>query len=85
MAVKTLTITEAAYISLRKTKQENESFSEVILRLSSGKKSVVDFLGLLRDSEQPAEELQKKAAGTRKRISASIRKRHDSFRHFSSN
>ena len=37
MAVKTLTITEEVYNSLSVLKQQNESFSQLFLRLSKGK------------------------------------------------
>jgi len=85
MTVKTITITENAYNMLKGMKHGDESFSEVIARIGSEKKSIVDFLGLLKDSGESVEEMQKRVKETRKRISESIRKRHDRFRHFSSN
>jgi len=42
MAVKTITITEGAYNSLKSLKGENESFSEVIGRITK-KRSLLDF------------------------------------------
>ncbi len=85
MVVKTITITENAYNTLKRMKHGDESFSEVITRIGSGKKSIVDFLGLLKDSESSAEELHKRTKEVRKRVSESFRRRHANFGHISSN
>ncbi len=55
MATKTITITEDAYGLLAQNKLEQESFSEVLIRLLSRKrhKSLMDFFGIL-----PREETQ---------------------------
>lgn len=50
MATKTLTITEDAYERLHAMKEENESFSEVIRRLTT-KVKLSDFAGLLTNEE----------------------------------
>ncbi len=50
MATKTLTITEDAYERLDALKEDNESFSEVIRRLTS-KVRLTDFAGILSDEE----------------------------------
>ncbi|MFP3910155.1 MAG: antitoxin VapB family protein [Archaeoglobaceae archaeon] len=49
MGHKTLTVSEDAYNALRKQKRKNESFSEVILRITS-KSSLLDYL---RSTEFP--------------------------------
>lgn len=85
MTVKTITVTEVAYETLKRMKVEDESFSEAIIRIGSEKKSISDFLGLLKDSDESAEKMQLRAAETRKRISESMRKRHASFRHVGDN
>ncbi len=46
MATKTLTITEEAYERLRKQKGRDESFSELILRIT-GRRPLTDFAGFL--------------------------------------
>ena len=46
MAVKTLTVTEEAYRRLRAQKAERESFSELIVRLTS-RPPLADFAGAL--------------------------------------
>ena len=50
MATKTLTITEDAYDRLFVLKEEDESFSEVIRRLTT-KVKLSDFAGLLTNEE----------------------------------
>ena len=85
MAVKTITITEKAYNTLKAMKKVDESFSEEINRIGAEKRPISDFFGLLKDSGQSAEEMQRAAKVTREKASGSMRKRHDSFRHFSGN
>ena len=85
MVVKTITITEKAYNTLKMMKKGDESFSEVISRIDSEKKSAADFLGLLKDSESSTEELQKNVVEIRKRVSESFRRRHANFGHISGN
>ncbi len=84
MAVKTITITEKAYNTLKAMKKGDESFSEEINRIGEEKKSIFDFVGLLKHSEQGTEELQEKVRKTRKQLSESFERRHDNFRHISS-
>ncbi|MBI2675685.1 MAG: antitoxin VapB family protein [Candidatus Aenigmarchaeota archaeon] len=81
MAVKTITITKDAYNVLRGMKMEKESFSDVINRIALEKKSVKDFLGILKDID--AEALQKRAREIRKSVSGSFERRHDRLRHIS--
>lgn len=50
MSTKTLTITEDAYERLFALKEESESFSEVIRRITS-KVKLSDFAGLLTETE----------------------------------
>ena len=50
MATKTLTITEDAYDRLDALKEDKESFTEVIRRLTS-KVHITDFAGILTDEE----------------------------------
>jgi predicted CopG family antitoxin len=56
MVVKTITITEEAYRHLRARKTGDESFSEVILRLTR-RRPLRDFVGIL--SAESADALRK--------------------------
>ena len=50
MAVKTITVTEEAYDALKRNKQEHESFSKTIIRMT-GKRPIMDFFGILSKEE----------------------------------
>ncbi|MDP2666318.1 MAG: antitoxin VapB family protein [Candidatus Diapherotrites archaeon] len=50
MGTKTISITDEAYDRLFRRKKGNESFSEVICRLTN-KSSILAFAGILSDSE----------------------------------
>lgn len=64
MATKTLTITEDAYERLASLKIEDESFSEVINRVT-GKVSLLSIAGILTEDE--ADALEKRIKEIRKR------------------
>lgn len=49
MAFKTITLSEEAYKRLKDQKRENESFSEVVLRLTNTS-TLRDFVGIIDDS-----------------------------------
>ena len=81
MVVKTLTITEKAYESLKKLKFSDESFSEVILRISKEKRGAISkFFGILKMSEKEAEEWQQKVRQRKKNIDLEFKKRQDKFK-----
>ena len=46
MGYKTISLSEKAYEMFRKMKRENESFSQVVIRLSS-RKTLNDFVGCI--------------------------------------
>ncbi len=66
MATKTITITEDAYSAVRRLKGDEESFSELFLRMSSKKLRINDILGVLKDSQEDVarfrEDVQKSRA-----------------------
>ncbi len=64
MTTKTISITEEAYNTLKSKKEPNESFSEIIVRLS-GRKSLSSFIGVL--SPESADALEKSVKESRKR------------------
>ncbi len=76
MTVKTITVTEDAYNVLKGMKQGDESFSDLIKRIGSQKRSVLDFVGILRDSETSAGEFQKTVKESRIASKEAARKRH---------
>jgi predicted CopG family antitoxin len=49
MAVKTVTLTEDAYVALAGLKRDGESFSDVVRRLTRGSKSLLEFAGAWKD------------------------------------
>ncbi|MBS3157354.1 antitoxin VapB family protein [Candidatus Woesearchaeota archaeon] len=50
MATKTISITQEAYDRLKMRKENNESFSEVINRITN-KVNILDFAGILSNEE----------------------------------
>jgi len=59
MAVKTITITERAYKTLKTSKSEKESFSEAIIRLAEGRTDLNKFFGMIKDEESLKEAREK--------------------------
>ena len=58
MVIKSLTITEEAYDTLKRLKRDDESFSKTIIRVGkSGSGHLSKYLGLLKDDERTAEEM----------------------------
>jgi len=73
MATKTISITEEAYERLRMRKEKNESFTDVINRVT-GKRSLLELAGIL--GEEEADKLEKHIKERR----AASRKRADKIR-----
>ncbi len=71
MGTKSLTITDEAYERLVANKEPNESFSDVINKITR-KNSLFDLIGLL--SKEEAERLSKNIAEDRKRIRNNMRR-----------
>ncbi len=76
MVVKTLTIKEKAYDILYGLKRENESFSDVILRLSEEKKgNITQFFGCLAGNGRSATEWKEDIYARRKKVDEEVRNR----------
>jgi len=71
MSTKSITITNDAYERLAALKGRNESFSEVITKITM-KHSLLDLIGLL--SKEEANELRKNINDTRERLRQNINK-----------
>ncbi|MGQ9515567.1 MAG: antitoxin VapB family protein [Thermoproteota archaeon] len=68
MAHKTITISEEAYRELARIKRENESFTEVILRLTSERgsaKALLSYLERVGSSEELARNVESVMERTR--------------------
>lgn len=75
MSTKTISITEEAYERLKARKEHNESFSDVIVKITK-KGNLMDFAGMLTGEE--ADEIEKNIKEARKMSAARaerIRKR----------
>ncbi len=73
MGVKTITVTEEAYKLLAKEKKGEESFSQVIKRLTGERGRLGDSLGAWKMSEKEAEEVFSSLRKRWKRTDARIR------------
>lgn len=71
MATKSITVTSEAYERLASFKEKNESFSDVINKLTK-KNSIFDLVGVLSDKE--AEEMKKNISERRKKIREGMNK-----------
>ena len=71
MATKTISITEEAYERLRTNKMENESFTDVINRITN-KRSIMELAGILSNKE--ADELKENISQIRAASSARMEK-----------
>ncbi len=70
---KTITITREAYDALAREKRPQESFSDVVLRLTSRKAKLSEYFGIWKDIPEPEFEKMKEAMEqVRKGIKARI-------------
>jgi len=65
MATKTITITLDAYKKLRAKKASNESFTDIILKLTR-KKNTLDYIRSLKTNTELADNIGKNDAGNKK-------------------
>jgi predicted CopG family antitoxin len=75
VGVKTITVTEEAYRLLAKEKKGEESFSQVIKRLTGERGRLADSLGAWKMSEKEAQEIFSSLRKHWKRTDARIRGR----------
>ncbi|MEK6960471.1 MAG: antitoxin VapB family protein [Nanoarchaeota archaeon] len=80
MTIKSLTITEDAYDTLKRLKHGDESFSEVILRVGREKsRPIADFFGILKMSEREAEEMIRRVRDRRNDVDLELKSRQKKF------
>ena len=75
MTVKTITITETAYESIKRLKSERESFSDLFLRLGSTFFTAKDIRGILKLTPEQAAEFRTRVYNSHKRLGEGLRKR----------
>jgi len=71
--VKTITVTDNAYESLKRMKIRDDSFSDVINRISEEKKTIKDFFGIL--GKESYEEMKEKTREIRKKLDKDSKER----------
>ena len=80
MVIKSLTITEEAYDTLKRLKREDESFSKTIIRVGrTGSGHLSKYLGLLKDNERTAEEMISEVKKNRQKFTKEMEDRHNKF------
>jgi predicted CopG family antitoxin len=73
MGTKSLTITEEAYERLKEHKQDDESFTETILRLTGDDRDLMAGFGAMKDVDGFREAVE----GTREELDDDLRERAD--------
>jgi len=79
MTIKSLTVTEKAYDALKRQKRGNESFSEVILRISNEQRNAKQFFGILNAEPEEISEWKESMLKRRKIVTKEELKRKRRF------
>ncbi len=64
--VKMVSLSNKAYEELKKIKNQDESFSDVILKLLENKNDIKKFAGLLKSEKETLESIEKSISNDRK-------------------
>lgn len=73
--VKTLTVTEDAYDSLKRLKMGDESFSQVIKRIAGQKMKVKDLLGAMVESKEEMDAFANRVKEEREKLGKDMEER----------
>lgn len=68
--MKTITVTDEAYDTIKKLKEKDESFSGLLIRIGKPRLTAQELFGALRKSEREASEAQLRLKKTRAEASA---------------
>ena len=81
MGTKTISIMDDTYNILLRKKRKDESFSDVIRRITSVKRDVMDFAGVWKDiSDKDINKIKKLIEDLRKKSTADLLKKDDRHR-----
>ncbi len=80
MVVKTITITEDAYDTIKGMKKPDESFSELFLRIGKKPLTIKDIAGILKHTPEEAAEFRKRFWEYRKSLGEGMEKRIEDVR-----
>ncbi len=75
VAVKTITITEEAYNTIRGLKEEHESFSNLFVRLGKRSLTCKDIIGILKQTPEEARELAHRVHVVHERLGQGLGRR----------
>lgn len=79
MVVKTITVTQDAYETLKRAKHADESFSEVILRVVPRKATAADWFGICPGTEQELKKELRELKKRREAVSKEFKKRRAKY------
>lgn len=81
MVVKTITVTQEAYLSIRRLKRSEESFSDLFFRIAKEHTKTADmFFGIAEMSEHEFKQLQNNLFQRKKEISESFEGKHHALK-----
>lgn len=80
MTIKTITITQDAYDAAKRLKREDESFSDLFLRLGARALTLKDIKGVLHHSSAEALAFRKRVQEERHVLSQNLTQREDYVR-----
>ena len=80
MTTKTITITEEAYTVVKRLKNENESFSQLFLRLAENKTQIKNIIGLLKQLPDEGAAFAERVKNTREQMSKDMEEKIEHVR-----